>query len=138
MKYARSIFIAAVLDLVVLLALAFLCACEVDSASQTIKVYPDSAVLYYGESVSLTAYNGYTYTWSLENNTWGTLSSRSGSMVTYKSLYEPTAAAVQIITVASTFSDNGSGGGSNPVTHTAYAYITHLPTPTNDTSAATE
>ncbi len=138
MRFTGSIFTAVVLDLAVLLALAFLCACESDSASQTIEVYPDSATLYYGESVSLTAYNGYTYTWSLENSAWGTLSSRSGSTVTYKSLYEPTAVAVQIITVTSAFSDNCSGGSSNPVTHTAYAHITHLPTPTNDTGAATE
>lgn len=117
----------AVPALLLLAALAFICACEVDSASQKIEIRPDGATIRYGESVTFTAYNGYIYEWSLQDNTWGLLSSRSGMLVTYKSMYDPTAPAVQVLTVTSTFSDSGSGGGSNPVTQTATAYITHIP-----------
>ena len=106
----------------------FLCGCEVDSATRKIEVRPDSATLRYGESVTLTAYNGYVYEWSLQNETYGKLSSRSGTMVTYTSISDPVSPQLQIITVNSTFSDNDSGStSSNPVSHTAEAYITHIP-----------
>lgn len=108
--------------------IVFLCGCEVDSAAQKIEIRPDSATLRYGESITLTAYNGYEYNWSLQNTSWGRLNTRQGMMVTYTSFYDPTAPAVQIITVTSTFSDNtDSSSGSNPVSHTAESYITHIP-----------
>jgi len=112
-----------------LAAFAFLCGCEVDSAAQKIEIRPDSATLRYGESVTLTAYNGYVYEWSLQNETYGKLSSRSGMMVTYTSISDPASPQIQVITVSSTFSDNSdSGSGStNPISHTAEAYITHIP-----------
>lgn len=135
MKDAKSVFIAAVLDLVLLAALAFICACEVSSATQKIEIRPDGATLRYGESVTFTAYNGYIYTWTLQNDTWGLLSSRSGMTVTYKSIYDPTAPAIQVITVSSTFSDNNTGGSTGTVTQTAQAYITHIPA-TSDIVAA--
>jgi len=115
-------------DLCFLAVFAFLCSCESDSAARRIEVRPDSAMLRYRESVTLTAYNGYVYDWALENETYGVLSSRRGMMVTYTSISDPTAPQVQVITVTSTFSDNDSGStSSNPVTHTAQAYITHIP-----------
>ena len=114
--------------LLMIFFLFFLCGCEVDSAARRIEVRPDSATLRYKESVTLTAYNGYIYDWSLQNETYGKLSARSGMMVTYTSISDPTSPQVQIITVTSTFSDNSdSGSGSNPVSHTAEAYITHIP-----------
>lgn len=121
---------SAVSDLMVLTIIALFCGCEVDSATQKIEIRPDSAALRYGESVTLTAYNGYIYAWSLQNESWGKLSSRSGIMVTYTSLYDPAAPALQIITVTSTFSDNSVSGASTnpaPTTNTAQAYITHIP-----------
>lgn len=130
MKYGKSFIIPAVLDLAALLVMAFICGCEVDSAAQKIEIRPDSVTLRYGESVTFTAYNGYIYSWSLQNESWGRLSARSGIMVTYTSLYDPVSPAVQVITVNSTFSDNtdsGSGSSTNPVSHTAEAYITHIP-----------
>lgn len=109
-------------------AIVVLGGCEVDSAARKIEVRPDAATLRYGQSVTLTAYNGYEYQWSLATPAWGTLSAYSGMMVTYKSLYDPTTPAVQVITVTSTFSDNdtGSSTATNPVVHKAEAYITHI------------
>jgi hypothetical protein len=128
MKCDKLFVIQAVSGLAALLLIIFLCGCEVDSAAQKIEIRPDSAVLRYGESVTLTAYNGYEYEWSLQNTAWGTLSSRKGMMVTYRSIYDPPAAAVQVVTVTSTFVDDStSNSGSNPVSHTAVAYITHIP-----------
>ena len=128
MKYFKAAVISTVLDIAMLAAFAFLCGCEVDSAARRIEVRPDSATLRYGESVNLTAYNGYVYDWSLQNETYGKLNTRHGIMVTYTSISDPAAPQLQIITVNSTFSDNtDSGSGSNPVSHTAEAYITHIP-----------
>jgi len=102
--------------------------CEVSSASREIEIHPDSATLKYGQSLTLSALNGYVYTWSLSDNTLGALNTRSGQQVTYTSLTDPATPVVQIITVSSTFSDNDeSGTGSNaPVVHTGEAYITHI------------
>ncbi len=128
MKYGKSFVVSAVWASAVLLMIVFICGCEVDSAARKIEVRPDSATLRYGESVTLTAYNGYVYEWSLQNETYGKLSSRSGMMVIYTSISDPTSPQLQIVTVTSTFSDNSdSGSGSNPVSHTAEAYITHIP-----------
>ena len=109
--------------------LAFLLTgCEVDSASRDIEIHPDSATIKYGQALTLSALNGYVYTWSLSDNTMGTLNTRQGQQVTYTSLIDPATPIVQIITVTSTFSEGDSSGtGSNaPVVHTAEAYITHI------------
>lgn len=128
MKNVR-LLINIALDLAALSVIAFICGCETDSAAHKIEIHPDSAALRYGESVTLTAYNGYIYTWSLQSEAWGRLDKRSGIMVTYTSLYDPASPAVQVITVTSIFSDNSDSGSgsSNPVSHTAEAYITHIP-----------
>lgn len=113
--------------------------CEVDSADRRIEVRPDSASLKRGESVTLTAYNGYEYDWSLSDTAIGTLSARRGQMVTYKCLTDPPSPVVQVVTVTSTFTDRtdpGTGSTTNPVvTHTAEAYITHIPSETNAAGA---
>lgn len=129
MKGVKSSLVLSLLNVAFLAAFAFFCGCEVDSASRRIEVRPDNAMLRYRESVTLTAYNGYVYDWTLENSSWGTLSSRQGMMVTYTSIIDPVTPQVQVITVTSTFSDNDSGStSSNPVSHTAQAYITHINT----------
>ena len=113
----------------VVVPLAFLLAgCEVDSASRKIEIHPNSATLKYGQALTLSALNGYVYTWSLADNTIGTLNTRQGQQVTYTSMTDPATPVVQIITVSSTFSETDSSGtGSNaPVVHTAEAYITHI------------
>ena len=128
MKYGKTFVVPAAWASAALLMIVFICGCEVDSAARRIEVRPDSATLRYGESVNLTAYNGYVYDWSLQNETYGKLNTRHGIMVTYTSISDPAAPQLQIITVNSTFSDNtDSGSGSNPVSHTAEAYITHIP-----------
>ncbi|MBI3987643.1 MAG: hypothetical protein HY343_12020 [Lentisphaerae bacterium] len=112
--------------------------CEVNSADQSVRISPDTARIRYGEAVVLTADRGYFFHWTLENEEWGQLSSRSGNPVTYTSYYAPgtSAVAVQVITVASTYTDStGTGGssGSSPsttngtstITDTAQAHITH-------------
>ncbi|MDD5678938.1 MAG: hypothetical protein PHW60_13275 [Kiritimatiellae bacterium] len=102
--------------------------CEVSSAGREIEIHPDSATIKYGQSLTFSALNGYVYTWTLSDNTIGTLNTRQGQQVTYTSLTDPASPVVQILTASSTFSDNeGSGTGSNaPVVHTAEAYITHI------------
>ncbi|MFH1476658.1 MAG: hypothetical protein ABIH24_04080 [Verrucomicrobiota bacterium] len=114
-----------------------LAGCEVESASHRIEIHPDSATIKYGQSLTLSALNGYVYTWSLSDNTMGTLNTRQGMQVTYTSLTDPAAPAVQIITVSSTFSDTDeTGTGSNaPVVHTAEAYITHINSSNNPWTA---
>ena len=115
--------------LAVVVPLAFLLiGCEVDSASRKIIIHPDSATIKYGQSLTLSALNGYVYTWSLSDNTMGTLNTRQGQQVTYTSMTDPATPVVQIITVSSVFSDtDASGTGSNaPVVHTGEAYITHI------------
>lgn len=111
--------------------LAFLLAgCEVDSASRRIEIRPDSATLEYGQSVTLTAYYGYIYDWSLSDTTLGVLNTRRGSAVVYTSLSAPAEPTVQIVTVQSTFSDNvddsGSSTNGSAVVHSAEAFITHI------------
>ena len=102
--------------------------CEISSASQRIEINPDSATIKYGQTVTLSALNGYIYDWSLSDNTMGTLNTRRGQQVIYTSMTDPAAPVLQIITVKSTFSDtDASNTGSNaPVVHLAEAYITHI------------
>ena len=119
--------ILTILGGVLFTAFVFLCGCETDSAAQRIEVRPDTAMLRYRESVTLTAYNGYIYDWTIQDDSMGVLNSRRGMMVTYTSISDPTSPQVQAITVTSTFSDSDSGSSSNPVSHTAQAYITHIP-----------
>ena len=102
--------------------------CEISSASQRIEINPDSATIKYGQTVTLSALNGYIYDWSLSAPTMGTLNTYQGQQVIYTSMTDPLAPIVQTITVTSTFSDNSdSGTGSNaPVVHTAESFITHI------------
>lgn len=134
-----SFLFPAVFGSAALLMITLLCGCEVDSAAQKVKINPDSATLRYGESVTLTAYNGYVYTWSLANETYGMLSARSGMTVTYTSYYDPPTPVVQVVRVTSSFSDNGGGSSStnsSSSTNTAEAYITHIPATSDLVSAA--
>ncbi len=107
--------------------------CEVDSADYAIYISPDSGTLYKNNSITLTAQGGYVYSWSLSEESWGALNTRAGSQVIYTSLYEPTddIPAVQVVTLTSTFSNSGESSSttnsSSTNSHTAEAYITHMP-----------
>lgn len=129
----------------------FLAGCEVDSASSTVEITPDSVQLgSKGQAVTLTAVGGYECTWSLATDSWGILNTRRGNQVVYTSLYQPSGdtPAVQIVTVASKFTtmsgmDNASmlAGATNiPSTnvHYATAYIYHLGTGTNTALAGAD
>lgn len=115
-----------------------LAGCELESANYRIDITPSAATVNKGESITLTAHGGYNYEWSLQAETWATLSSRTGNLVVYTSLYEPVdTPAVQIVTVVSTFSNSGSGGSTNSTeSHSGEAYITHLPAPATSNTAA--
>ena len=121
-----------------------LAGCEVDSASSTVEITPDSVALgSKGQAVTLTAVGGYECTWSLATDTWGILNTRKGNQVVYTSLYQPTGETpvMQIVTVASKFTTmSGLVAATNiPSTnvHYATAYITHLPVVTSTTVAVT-
>ncbi|MBI2441774.1 MAG: hypothetical protein HYV35_10440 [Lentisphaerae bacterium] len=110
--------------------LSLVTGCELESASQRIEIRPDTATLKYGQTVTLTAYNGYIYDWSLSDGTIGALNTRRGSQVIYTSLTDPSTPAVQVVTAVSTFSDTmgtgGTGTNGTEVVHYAEAYITHI------------
>lgn len=90
---------------------------------------PSSATLQSGQWADFTASGGYEYTWSLENEGWGVLSSRHGMTVRYTSTYSPDPEAaenpVQILRVTSTITGTG---GTNTTSYSASgeAYITHF------------
>lgn len=122
--------------------------CELDSAGSLVWITPDATSLNQGESVTLTAHGGYYYSWSLANETWGTLNTRTGDQVVYTSLYAPTDGlpASQVVSVSSFYSNNQTSGGSsstNALTtstgsvSSASAYITHLPAETSSSSIST-
>lgn len=130
------------------LSLLTLCGCEIGSADESVTINPDSATITKGQSVTLTASGGYVYRWSLAHDDWGILNTRSGNQVVYTSLYQPsgTLPASQIITVTSTFTENGNPGGgsdtnsasvSTGTAHSASAYITHMPDPNATSTNAT-
>ena len=103
-------------------------ACETEPASTRVEVTPSSATIREGQSIEFTAHRGYEYTWDLENEGWGVLSTRTGSRTVYTSYYTPasnTTDAVQLLTVTSTLP--GGAGTNDPPEHwTAEAYIRHL------------
>ena len=108
---------------------SFLTGCETKSASSSVSITPDSTTIIIGQSITFTASGGYEYSWSLENNSWGTLSNLKGSSTVYTSRYNPgtnSTPATQIITVQSSI--EGSSGGTNANTYsvTATAIISHL------------
>ncbi len=105
--------------------------CEVDSVSDNnLRIDPATATLRINESREFTASGGFEYTWTLENEEWGTLSARTGNRVVYTSLYDPGAEAEnarQVLTVSSTVESAAetNDNGSATYTQTAEAIITH-------------
>ena len=95
---------------------------EAKPATAQVRITPDSASLNVGQSQLFTASGGYEYTWSLEQDSWGTLSARSGSETIYTSTYDPgtNTSSPQELTVTSTGLSNASTNG--PPSATAYIY----------------
>jgi len=105
---------------------------EVKPASGEVTITPTSSELKKGNSVTLTATGGYTYDWSLSDENKGTLSYRRGSQSDYTSHFDPEEDIfTQVVTVKSTVDpDYDTSGSTNSVTyasHTAEAYVKHVP-----------
>lgn len=115
-------------------AILFVTGCEVDSATELIKISPSTVTVSEGQSVAFTAEGGYEYTWSLGSSgtattVMGTLSSTRGVSVVYTSLYTPTTsnAVTEILTVSSTIPGDATSTNSSSATQgSASAIITHL------------
>jgi len=104
--------------------------CETESASQNnIVISPRSAIILIDEAIELTASGGFDYEWSLEQETWGTLSTTIGPRTVYTSSYDPGAEtwqAHQVITVKSYINKlNGKTNGVSDYAQFAEAIITH-------------
>jgi hypothetical protein len=96
-------------------------------SSLKVTVTPASIGVYKDQSVEFTASGGFEYTWSLENETWGMLSTRTGDRTLYTSRYEPGSnGAVQVLMVSSTFEESST---NTATAKTGEAYIEHLSTP---------
>jgi hypothetical protein len=117
----------------------FLAGCETESVDTPIQVSPDAVSLKKGESATFTASGGYDYSWALPSDklSYGTLSSRTGPTVTYKSEYDPGANKSEVITltVTSTIQPKAVTNDSATYQATADVYITHVGTAveTNET-----
>ena len=111
--------------------------CEVDSASNRVRISPESSTIRKGEWGTFSAEGGYFYSWSLENEEWGRLSARHGNPVIYTSTYTPSNEpnSIQTIHVVSTYrdttdydEDTTTTGTNNPDYHDqAEAYVVHKP-----------
>lgn len=138
MKTYLKLFLALAVPAAVFILVVSISGCKVESANKAITITPQSAALLKGESVTLVADGGYDITWSLENESWGTLRPRVGHKVTYTSNYRPTEyhAEVQVVKLESRLWGSGGTAGANesgtvtngsPIhVERAEAYISHL------------
>jgi hypothetical protein len=117
--------------------------CETESVSdQKVTISPSFERLAINQVLELIASGGFEYTWSLEDETIGTLSTRTGPRTVYTARVNPgtnaaaTAISLQTVTVTSTVS---SGGSTNSVSSglqaSAIATIEHVPVPSGSPDA---
>lgn len=124
--------------------------CETQSAEgNSVHIEPQVASLYEGQYQDFTASGGFSYTWSLSDESLGYLSSKTGPTVRYYSRVDPAAnsgGTVQRLTVTSEVgSYTDSSGATNTTSDgfidTAEAVIEHLSsgdgTPTEVTTTDT-
>lgn len=120
--------------------------CETQSAEDnTLRVEPQATGIRENQSVNFTASGGFSYTWSLSDETLGLLTTRTGPNTTYISRYAGDGTTgqttrVQTLTVTSQVgpsdttpsstnsTDTGTDSGSSGFTDTAEAVIEHFPT----------
>ena len=120
-------FRAVLIGLGLLATACILAGCEASSANSPITVTPQSVVLYYGQSQQFIATGGYDYTWTLSDNSSGTLNPRTGPSVIYTYTSSSTSGQVQTITVTSTIQGSaGSATNSASYTVSTSAYITQM------------
>lgn len=106
----------------VLAALAMSGCDEVVPAAEGPKISPPTARISKGQSLTFTASDGFEYSWSIANQTWGILSSIEGPSTTYTSLRD-SGPEVQTLTLSSRIiGAQGTNGGLN----STEAYITHV------------
>ena len=110
-------------------ALLILSGCETTSATEDVYVTPDSVSLVKWQTAQFTAHGGFAYTWSLSDETLGTLSTRRGNQTVYTSTMgidtNSSTNTVLIQTLTVTTSIQG-GASSNALSQTAQAIIRHL------------
>ena len=96
-------------------AMFLICGCETDPVPTKITITPADVLMHDNESVEFTASGGFDYQWSLEKDKYeyGVLSSRTGSKVTYTSLYSGTTVVYQTLYVTATIPGSSGGSGSN-------------------------
>lgn len=109
-----------------------MCGCEKEAVNNPVRIEPSEISVHKGDSVEFVATGGYEYSWWLEHEEWGTLSTRKGPRVVYKALYEPEdQVEVQILYVRSTIKGDTVSGSTNSVVGgysvSSEAYIKHLP-----------
>jgi hypothetical protein len=102
--------------------------CEADPASGTVVVSPNSTTIQNGQAISFSASGGFEYQWSLNQESYGTLSTRSGATTTYTSRISPGAGTnlTQIIRVTSIVSGATTTNNTQVTSGTAEAYVTHV------------
>jgi len=118
-----------------LTAIALQTGCETQSAEgNSVHIEPQVASLYEGQYQDFTASGGFSYTWSLSDESLGYLSSKTGPSVRYFSRVDPadnSGATVQRLTVTSelgsyTDTSGGTNSSSDGLVDTAEAVIEHL------------
>jgi hypothetical protein len=116
-------FIAIPFFLVGATVLLMLSGCEVESVTQAeVTISPGNADITKGDSVEFRASGWNEYVWTLDNESIGILSRRTGDTTIYTSIYDPgTSTVMQVVTVSAT----GSTTSSLPSTLTASAIVTH-------------
>jgi len=102
--------------------------CEADPVNGTVFITPDSIVIRDGQAVIFTATGGFEYEWDLEQESYGTLSTRRGASTTYTSLVDPGAGTnlSQVIRVTSVLSGATTTNSAQVTSGTAEAFVTHI------------
>jgi hypothetical protein len=105
-------------------------ACDTTPASDKPEITPSSTTIRIGQSIQFSAVGGYEYTWRLENDLYGALSTRRGNTTVYTSLYNPDASntLTQILYVDSTITGSSTSTNTSDYLQTGEAYITHVST----------
>ena len=124
----RKLWMAAALLAVAGTAALLVTGCETDSAHDRLKLSPETAVLYKGQSQEFVVSGGYTYTWSLAEPSYGRLSARTGDRTVYTSTFTPSTNAVtQRVIVTSTIEGSAaSSTNATAYTVTGEAFVTQL------------
>lgn len=109
--------------------------CDTQSSTAKVSIEPSSVRMATGQSQEFVASGGYDYTWDLQDESLGILSSRSGNRVTYTALG---VGAVQVITVTSTIEGASTGTTNSPDYQMSAEAFVYGSTETNTTDGGTD